>query len=88
MKQLFKEHYQAIIKRGLITKNTHVFEFLEKLDEEVKELNESFNYSHLDEKFVQEAIDCICVMTNMLQHFGVDIEKALKKNINFQKARK
>jgi hypothetical protein len=82
MLKLFKEHYQAIVKRGLITDRTHVFEFIEKHDEETKEMKEAYskysNTGNLD-KFFHEIIDTICTLTNMLLHFDIDVEIELKK---------
>ena len=86
MKNLFERHYQAIVKRGLINDDTNLDDFLDKLDEEVFELKESIDF-WVTEKFKQESIDCICVLTNMLQHYGVDIESELIKNIEIQEKR-
>lgn len=86
MKKLFQQHYQAIVKRGLINDDTNLDDFLDKLDEEVFELKESIDFWVI-EKFKQESIDCICVLTNMLQHLGVDIEVELRKNIKIQEKR-
>jgi phosphoribosyl-ATP pyrophosphohydrolase len=83
MLNLLKRHYQAIVNRGLITKETGIDDFLVKLKEEYNELQDAYN----DEQFIQESIDCMCVITNMLQHIGVDIEKELIKNIEVQERR-
>lgn len=83
MLKLFKRHYQAIVDRGLITKETETDDFLIKLEEEFIELCEEPGR----ELFIQEAIDCLCVITNMLQHLEVDIEKELLQNVIRQEAR-
>jgi phosphoribosyl-ATP pyrophosphohydrolase len=83
MKNLLKRHYQAIVNRGLITSKTQTSDFVKKIKEEFDEMQDAYN----DEDFIQESIDCMCVITNMLQHLGVDIEKELIKNIEIQEKR-
>ena len=83
MKKLIKRHYQAIVSRLLITKKTTIQDFLNKLDEEVAELKSA----KTKKEFNQEAIDCMCVIINMLQHFNVKIKKELIKNIEIQEKR-
>jgi phosphoribosyl-ATP pyrophosphohydrolase len=89
MKRLFEQHYEAIVKRGLITDKTTAYDFLDKIHEEytefVIELEESINFK--PNNYKQEAIDLICSTMNMLIHFGVDIEQELIKNIKKQKER-
>lgn len=87
MKKLFKQHYQSIINRGKITNKTDFWDFERKLSEEVNELIIEYEMP-LTDRFKQEAIDCLCVISNMLQHFNVDIEAELKKNIEYQRTRK
>ena len=89
MKNLFERHYQAIVKRGLITEKTTVLDFIDKFDEETKEFKKELGLALYFEPnhYKQEAIDCICVLTNMLQHYGVDIESELIKNIEIQEKR-
>ena len=83
MKQLLTRHYQAIRNRGLIDENTDTDDFLRKLEEEFIELCTEQER----DLFVNEAIDCMCVITNMLTHMGVDIEKELLKNVLTQEKR-
>jgi NTP pyrophosphatase (non-canonical NTP hydrolase) len=95
MKKLLERHYEAIVKRGLINKTTSLLDFKIKINEEHRELikaiyndndlNYTFNILSDDTK--QEAIDIIMVIVNMLQHFNVDIEKELIKNIEIQEKR-
>ena len=97
MEELFKQHYQAIVDRGLINKNTPHFKFIEKIDEEINELanslsddffNNAFNeIITLSDESKQEAIDLICVVANMLRFYGIDIESELKKNVEVQQQR-
>lgn len=87
MNNLDLEHYQSIIKRGKIDSNTDLFDFIEKIREEFKELlYESFSIHDniLTKEFIQEAIDLRQAITNMLIHFNIDIKSELKENIQKQ----
>jgi len=77
MKELFKQHYEAIKLRGLITPETAFHEFVNKADEELLEWVDSKGDP-------DEAVDLICVMSNWLIHCGYDLETLLKDNINVQ----
>jgi NTP pyrophosphatase (non-canonical NTP hydrolase) len=87
MQELIGDNYQSIVDRGFITPTTTLFEFLDKLDEEVEELNKEAlipkEWSNLPE-------EVILVCLNMAKHFGIDIEQELKKKIkiNQQRAKK
>ncbi len=83
MIELSKRHYNAIVDRGLIDKNTTFKQFMDKLDEEIFELKNS----NTDKEVYHEAMDCICVLTNMLLHYNVDIKAQLIKNIELQEKR-
>lgn len=84
MKDLFKRHYNAIVKRGLITPETTKQDFWNKAEEELLELQvEIFQ----EDNWKQESIDLICATMNMLIHNGVDIEYELCKNIEKQEER-
>lgn len=83
MKHLFKRHFQAIVNRGLITSETTLDDFYDKLNEEVNELQ----LANTNEEVHQEAIDVVMVCINMLQYLGVNFEKELIKNIETQEKR-
>lgn len=100
MKNLFKRHYNAIVNRGLITPETKIIDFLNKIREEFNELDFEIIHSdinnldvnnlyHLcyDENVVNESIDLIMTIINMLQYFNVDIEEELLKNVELQEKR-
>jgi len=89
MKKLFKQHYQAIVKRGLITPNTELYEFSNKINEEKGELSTELLklIKGKQNNYKQEAIDLICATMNLLIHNNVDIEKELIKNIKIQEER-
>lgn len=100
MKDLFKRHYKSIVKRGLITPKTKIIDFLNKIREEFGELEFEIIHSDannlecnnlyditFDGNVVQESIDLVMTVVNMLQHFNVDIESELLKNVELQEKR-
>jgi len=87
MKELIEENYKSIVDRGYITPTTTLFEFLDKIDEEVYELNDEAmkpkQYSNLPE----ELADVIMVCLNMANHYNIDIEQEIKNKIEINKQR-
>ena len=87
MKELISDNYQSIVDRGLISPTTTLFEFLDKLEEEVKELEKEAlrpkQYSNLPE----ELADVIMVCLNMAKHYNIDIEQEIKNKIKINKYR-
>jgi NTP pyrophosphatase (non-canonical NTP hydrolase) len=90
MQELIGDNYQSIVDRGFITPTTTLFEFLDKLDEEVEELNKEALISKEWSNLPEELADVILVCLNMAKHFDIDIEQELKKKIkiNQQRAKK
>jgi len=92
MKELIEANYKSIVDRGFITPTTTLFEFLDKLDEEVKELKHSIvDYVDYDsQKFnnvKEELADVIMVCLNLAKHYEIDIEKEIKNKIKINKYR-
>ncbi len=92
MKDLISDNYKSIVDRGLISPTTTLFEFLDKLDEEVKELKySSVDYSDYDIKNLnhvkEELADVIMVCLNMAKHYNIDIEQEIKNKIKINKYR-
>ena len=92
MKKLINDNYKSIVDRGLISPTTTLFEFLDKLDEEVKELKySSVDYSDYDIKNLnhvkEELADVIMVCLNMAKHYNIDIEQEIKNKIKINKYR-
>jgi predicted house-cleaning noncanonical NTP pyrophosphatase (MazG superfamily) len=79
MKKIIEENYKVTVKRGLITEKTQIVDFLNKIDEEVKEFRDSLEF--------HELADIILVCLNIAKHYNVDIEKQLINNINKNKKR-
>lgn len=84
MKELINNNYISTINRGLITSETTLLQFTDKLQEEVQEF---LNY--IDENnFKEELADIILVCLNIAKHYNIDIETELKNkiDINFKRA--
>jgi predicted house-cleaning noncanonical NTP pyrophosphatase (MazG superfamily) len=79
MNQIIEENYKVTVKRGLITENTKMSDFLNKIDEEVKEFKDSLEFNEL--------ADIILVCLNIAKHYNIDIENQLINNINKNKNR-
>ncbi len=87
MKDLIEANYKSIVDRGLISPTTTLFEFLDKLEEEVEELEKEAlrprQYSNLPE----ELADVIMVCLNFAKHYNIDIEQEIKNKIQTNKQR-
>jgi len=87
MQKLISDNYQSIVDRGLISPTTTLFEFLDKLEEEVEELEKEAlrpkQYSNLNE----ELADVIMVCLNLAKHFDIDIEQEIKNKIKINRYR-
>lgn len=80
--KLVVENYEAVKASGLITPETDFYEFMEKLDEETKELAAEWSLPDFGEpRFESELIDCLSVLLNMAKHYNVDVIEGLKANI-------
>lgn len=89
----YKRHYEAIVKRGLITDKTTKYDFLKKIREEFFEFNkemykDAFETGNLRHDTIQEGMDLIYSIENFFTHFDVDIDKEREINIQHQLTRK
>ena len=82
---LIKRNYQATVARELITPRTTLIDFIEKMKEEIAELEESIDESEgtFDKK---EAIDCFLVAASNLYHFNLFPQLEEKVIINEKRA--
>lgn len=92
MKTLLLQHYIAIKKRGLISVETTLDQFLMKLEEEYIEVGNAYADDCLERKLpssdlVYEMTDLVMVVLNCFQHYGIDIEEQLRINIKRQEQR-
>lgn len=92
MKHLLLRHYELIKRRGLITPETTIHHFIDKIEEEFYEVRNAYadDYAQSIEpsdRFWHEGMDLIMTIANAMQHYGVDFEEELKKNIKIQEGR-
>jgi NTP pyrophosphatase (non-canonical NTP hydrolase) len=95
IQKLIKNNYYSIKKRGLINRKTSVQDFINKLKEEVKEVeDECYNndineFQIIDKENLSfEIAGVILVSLNFAEHFGIDIEKYLYEKIEINLNRK
>ena len=91
MKELLLRHYIATSKRGLISHNTTLGEFMKKISEEYHELygewvEDIWNIDPTPE-FIHESIDLVAVILNMLKHYDIDFIEEYRKNVEHQESR-
>jgi len=87
MKDIIESNYNSIRMRGLITPDTDMIDFIDKLSEEFNEFKESCKSESFTRQ-KEELSDVILVCLNIAYHFNIDIEKELKKKIkkNYDRA--
>jgi len=87
-----KQHYNSIVKRGLINDKTSKQDFrkqiIEEFQELIKELYYNIDNDKLNAKEIQESVDLVQTIKNMFIYFDVDYNTALEVNINHQLSRK
>lgn len=86
MKTIIEENYASTVKRGLITKDTDMQDFITKIFEEVGEFEEAVEIGTLKD-IKEELSDIILVCLNTAKHYGFDIEQELINKINKNKNR-
>lgn len=74
---IYQRNYEAIKKRGLITKETDDLDFWFKLCEEKDEVLQALRNKD-ESNLIEEITDLMNVCSNWLQHKGIDPEKALE----------
>ena len=80
MDLIIENNYNSTVFRGLITPNTTPTDFINKLHEEVKELEDAFCKGSTKET-QEELADVILVCLNFARHYSIDIENELKLKI-------
>lgn len=77
-------NYLATVRRGLITPTTCVLEFCDKIDEEKKELIDSYMCDTFDPS---ELADIALVCFAMAEHYGIDLVDEMRKKTEFNEKR-
>ena len=81
---LIERSYQAIRKRGKITNDTVIYDFTDKMNEELEEI---INSSSLDGK-IKETVDLMNVCICALKHYGFDPIAEFEKCVIHNETRK
>lgn len=88
MEKLILQHYIAQVKRGKITRESTVEEFIEKLKEEfsefIEEAMECVRSGELTPSLCHEGADVMGVLCNLFTHLNIDIIAEYKKNVAYQ----
>jgi hypothetical protein len=88
IEEIIKTNYQATVKRGLITPETTKQEFIDKMREEIYELQHEIDTPFFDEKMQSlELADIILVCLAMAEHFNIDILKVMAEKANYNMKR-
>lgn len=74
--EIQNRNYQATVKRGLITPKTTQSEFIAKLFEEARELDNSRRFFGEFDRC--ELADVMIVCLSIAKHYDIDIMKALE----------
>lgn len=85
IQQLIDRNYAAQIRRGQITSDTTFSDFKLKINEELKELSNSYYENvNFDPK---ELADIILVCFSMAKHFNIDIMEVLSEKVAYNEKR-
>ena len=85
LSEIIERNYQAAVRRGQITDNTTVWDFITKMEEELKELKDSINeFGDFD---VKELADYLHVGFAMGYHYQVDTIKVMEEKTIFNEQR-
>ena len=91
MKKIIEDNYQSIVDRGFIAPYTNLNNFLNKIKEEVAELEIGVLVDHerevISDYTKEEIADVIMVCLNMAKHFDIDIEQEIKNKIKVNQQR-
>lgn len=77
-------NYEATKRRGLITNETHVFDFFDKIEEENNELFKSIHLGKFDpSELAKITLTCFA----MAEHYGIDLIEEMRKKTEFNETR-
>lgn len=91
IKEIIKRNYQAQIRRKLITPSIHICTFMNKLKEEVQELEASQWDALLDDVSPvideKELADVTLVCFAIAEHYKIDLIKEMENKMLFNETR-
>ncbi len=89
IQELIDRNYAAQIKRGQIIMEKTLNDFLQKIDEEVKEFKNSYkNDGYFEDIDDKELIDIMLVCFSMAKHFGIDWQQVMTEKVEYNETRK
>jgi NTP pyrophosphatase (non-canonical NTP hydrolase) len=93
IEELIDRNYAAQVKRGQIPSEKIPYKFIEKLYEELSELdNEVYDIDDWilipNEKAKKELIDIMLVCFSMAKHFGIDWKQVMTEKVEYNETRK
>lgn len=86
LQEIIDRNYAATVRRGQINDNTSNLEFIEKLEEEVKELKYSLMFDGSFDKLELADVELVC--TAMAKHNNIDSLKVMEEKMLFNEKRK
>lgn len=81
-------NYNATVRRGLINDETQIKDFINKIDEELCELTDSWFNKDIDKFDPSELADIVIVCESMALHYGIDLQKEKESKMLFNETRK
>ena len=85
IKEISKRNYEATKRRGLIDSNTDSIEFIDKIGEELHELDCSLDLKGNFDK--TELADIALVCFAMAEHFGIDLVAEMESKMKYNEIR-
>lgn len=87
IQEIVERNYNATVKRGLITNQTDVSQFINDIEKELDELKISVNASKINPFDPKELTDVVLVCFSMSKHFGYNIQKELESKTIYNETR-
>lgn len=90
LSEIIERNYAATVKRGKITPETTIQDFLYKIHEEYKELEESYYNNVVKDIFdfdAKELADIVLVCFAKAKHFNIDLLKVMEEKTLYNETR-
>lgn len=84
---LIERSYSAIKKRGLIDENTIKIDFIEKMNEELEEIEVHEYNNPYESGYIEECVDLATVCIMQIKHLGYNFEDEFLKGIEKNETR-
>lgn len=85
--EIQKRNYAATVKRGQIDKFTSFEQFINKLNEETEELNQSWLDNQKSDFDPLELADIVLVCTAMAEHYSIDLQGLMREKTLYNEIR-